>query len=505
MGILWRNRNIAWFALFLGFLTAGIAPAHSFQSARFEHAYHSTTMIDSTRKDHYTLGFADSAVDPAPAPASYDRSAVGSIHDLTLSFKGDLTDSQILDISEALHYRKYRPQDYRSASLSLHKYDYLDHLLSVKYGLTIGDSDAFQLEYRNNIFRAPEDLLGDYTANTGHIRFSHKIRRHSALSFSGRYEVRNYAGFDSADYEESLFAMEFSRFFAEKLHYRPVSTTSRGSLDTFSNYPNGLAARKAVDYYTDWAPNPADPEAGAKYLARVARGDIHVSLTGDVSRRRYTAIDHEYQQPRGVFRATYDPTRSVRLVLEDVYYQRRHDTESQFYLLHDHRSNRASLAGTYRPNRHWAHIITAANELFVYDQQTDRDFVLNTISWETFFHNSPHTVSLFLQDALTRQGQSRLYHPDSDRIQAVVAYAYALTESWTFDLKDEWIDHDIKRWEDVYTPSYVQNTWNAGFSAILDRRNSLELGYQNSRKTGRVYTHTNVTEKTLYLSWNATL
>jgi hypothetical protein len=504
--ILRRNGGtIGRLLVFLSAILLFPAAGYGFQTMKFDHSYHSSTMVDSTRKDYYTLSFTNTASDPTRVPSAFDRSAVGTVHDLTLTFKGDLTDSQILDLGESLHYRKYSPEDFTSSHLDLHKYSYLDHLFSAAYGVAIGTSDFFRADFRNNILMMSGDPLAEYSANSGHLRYSHRLQEHFALSFAGGYETRNYDNDDTADYEESVFSMELSRFFPEKYRYQPISSASRGARQTFSTYPNGLSARKAVDYYTDWSKNPGDPEPNAKYLQRVVRGDLHLSLTGDVRRRRQTAIDHEYQQPQGTFRAAYDAARTVRLLLENTYYQRTYDTESAYYHLFDHHSNRAALSGTYRPNHHWSHIISAANEFSSYDQRTDLDFVLNTISWESFFTNAPHTVTLFLQDSLTRYDQSRSYFSDSDRIQVLAAYALSLTDSWKFHLKDEWIDHDVKTFEDLCSYSYVRNTWNAAFANALDQRNTLELGYRNSRQMGGRYKHQDATEKCVYFSWNASL
>ncbi|MBI3040007.1 hypothetical protein HYY75_13320, partial [bacterium] len=210
--------------LFLAFLSQ----ADGADKFKFSGKYDTRSTVDDTRKDYAEVSYPDLTFVPVPVPKAYDKTFTSTINDLTLTLKGDLSPNQILDFNETLHYQTYRPEDYNAYSLDTYKYKYLDHLFDLTYGITFGKNDMFQLDYINNIYQVPIDNTLNYTSNKGKGKFNHKINKYSALAFEGGYEERKYPNYESYDYKETSFILDFSTFIPEKLRYRPVSSSSRG-------------------------------------------------------------------------------------------------------------------------------------------------------------------------------------------------------------------------------------------------------------------------------------
>lgn len=503
-----RKTWMVYFCLILALLIFA-SPGFASQKSKFESSYSSKLSVDSTRKEYYVLDY-DNDWNVIGIPKSYDKNFFSSTNDLYLSLKNDLSKTQVLDFSETLHYQRYRPEDFEGVALDISRYTYVDHLFQMTWGLTLGKKDALQVDYLNNIYRIPVDELSEYISNTGKARFNHKVNENTSLGFEGDYEFREYVNDKSSSYRETTAIIEFSKFFPEKIRYRPISRSMRGTRETFENSPNGLSARKAVDYYTNWTPDPNDPDSQAKYIPYVTRGDLSLTLTGDYRERDRHNINQKYKQPNFIVKIKYTANPQLQITLDDTYYIRKYDTSTQalrdYWFLYDHRSNHFSLSGTWQPNRRFTHILSGTNEFYSHTDETLQDYILNTFSWETYFSEGRHNASLYLADTLTRYGAPREYYPDNDSLRAIVSYDYTLSNKWVFHLKDEWMDYDVKKYEDPYSySSYVINTWKAAFETYLDKHNSLELGYQNKREKHAQYYMNDITEKTLYFTWNASI
>lgn len=470
-------------------------------SFKFESRWESRSSVDTTRKQYADVEYPDLTMTPVTVPKEYDKNFVSSINDLTLTLKGDLSPNQFLDFKEILHFQTYRPEDYDSFSLDSYRYRNLDHLFNLTYGISFGSSDFFQLDYFNNVYQIPIDNLWEYNSNMGKAKFSHRINQYTGLSLEGGYEEREYVNDRTSNYSEGSFVFDLSTFLPEKLRYRPIGNTVRGERSTFEKIPTGMATRKAVDYYTTWTRRPDDGEAEAKYLSDVMRGDLFLDFQADLRTRKRVNIDNGYFQPSGIFKATYDWSDKLKLHLEETYYQRKFDRESDLYYLYDHRSNKVTLGSTYQPDIRFTHILSFSNEYYDHFNRQDQDYLINSALWETFYSYGRSAASLNLKATMTRYGQPRAFYVDNNQFQAVFGYDYPITPKLVFHLKDEWVDTTYDVYEDLYFSSSVRNTWRVALERILSKQQGLEIGYQDKRETHRLFNANDITEKSLFLSW----
>jgi len=471
---------------------------------KFEGKFESKSYVDSTRKDYFALVYTNTSWDPIIVPKTYDKTFTGSIDDLSFTLKGDLSPTQILDFKENCHYQYYFPEDYQAYALDNYKYKYLDHQFNLTYGLSLGKQNAIQLDYFNSIYRIPIDNLGEYQSNVGKARFNHKINRNTSLAFEGDFEERVYPNDESSNYRDGALIVDFSKFFPERIRYRPVGSSSRGNKSTFENTPTGMATQKAVDYYTNWTTAPGS-EPQAKYVPQVVFGDLYINLTGDFRKRERWVIDNHYLQSQGTLKATYDADDNLKFSLEDIYYTRRWDTESDYYYLFDHSSNKVSLTATYKPDKKFSHILTGSSEFYKHTVHTEQDYTLNYFTWETYYYYGRNSISSYFKDAWQRYGNPRYYYPDSDQKFAIVSYDYQITKNFYLHLKDDWTRYDYINNEDVFYSSYTRNIWKVAFEKVLDKNNSLELGYQDKKERHKVYYSNDITEKSIYFSWIASI
>lgn len=483
-------------------LAFSLSPVLAKDMFKFQGTYKSHSTYDASRKDYFDVSYPDNTYIPLSTANSYDKAFMGSVNDLNFSLKGDLSTSQILDFNESLKYQYYKPEDYDSFALDNYKYTFLDHRLNVTYGLSLGKTDAIKLDYINSIYRIPMDPIQEYTSNQGKARFNHRINQDASLAFEGDFEEREYINDKASNYREAALVVDFSQFLPQNVRYRPVANSSRGDRATFEKIPTGVATQKAVDFYTRWTrPAKADPQE--KFLPIVVRGDLYVNLIGDFRVRDRTTLDNSYSQQSGILKARYDASDKLKFQLDETYYQRDYKNESTYYYLFDHSSNRASLSGTYKPDKLFTYVVTGSNEFYDHSAQKQQDYQVNSLTWETYYFLNRNSVSLYLRGSFTRYDQPRLYFPNSDQLQGILGYDYLLTKNFIAHLKDEWIDYRYLDFEDLFYSSYVRNSWKLSFEKILTKTQALELGYQNKRETHDVYTSNNITEKTLFFAWNS--
>ncbi|HNV72005.1 MAG TPA: hypothetical protein PKO06_20030, partial [Candidatus Ozemobacteraceae bacterium] len=467
---------------------------------KFDGKYHAKSTIDSTRKDYAEVLYPDYTGVGVTSPLAYDKTFVAYVSDMQLKLKGDLTPTQYLDFAETLHYQFYEPQDYKAYSLDSYKYRYVDHYFNMTYGIMLGTADAFKFDFINNIYRIPIDNYWDFTSNLGKVRFNHKVNVNTSLAFEAQYEERDYPNDASSDYQEGAVLVDFSTFLPEVLRYRPVGNSTRGEREPFQKTPTGMTTRKAVDYYTTWTKKPGQSEPEAKYLADVVRGDLALTLIGDLRSRNRTTLNNAYYQPSGILRGVYDASDKLKINFENTYYNRSYDRESDAYFLYDYSSNRFYLSGTHRPDTRFTYIMSWTNEFYDHDRVKEQDYHLNIFQLETYYTYGRSNASLVLKDTLTRYKYPRLYYADADLVQIIFGYDYPITKRFLFHFKDEWVDNDQKNNEDLLYSSYVRNTWRVALEKILSQVYSLEVGYQNKRERHEVFTANNITEKTLFFS-----
>lgn len=491
-------RLAAWGAVLAVFCGAVPAPAAKFSG---EWTYDSRMSVDSTRKDYAEVEYAEPDYTPVTKLKAYDKTFISSVNDLSFTLKGDLSERQFLDVKETLHYQSYRPEDYDAYSLDSYKYTTVDHLFNLTYGVSVGEADALQLDYYNNVYRIPIDNIWEYTSNRAKLRYTHRPGEYTGISMEGSYEEREYPNDRASNYQEGIVSLDLSTFLPEQIHYTPVGNTSRGDRSTFENIPTGIATKKAVDHYTNWTRRPGEPDPEAKFLARVTRGDLYLTLVGDLKTQKRTTIDNGFYQPSATLRASYEVDDRTKLMLEDTYYTRKHEDESDTYYLYNHTSNRVSLMGRHQASERLLHILTLTDERYAHTEHDDQDYTVDTFLWENYFSGGRTAASLNFQATLTKYGTPRLYYADSNQYQVVLGYDYPFTPTWLLHLKDEWIDMSYEEFEDLLYSSYVRHTWRVGVEKRLSTSQGLELGFQCKRERHGEFTANNITEKSLIFSW----
>lgn len=465
--------------------------------------YAGKTMVDSSRKDFVARRWDPLTLAEIRQDRTSDDTFVAYLTDLTCTLHGDFSSGQFLDIAETLHYRTFRPEDIRTFANTSGKFSLLDHLLNVTYAFSVGDVDVIRLDYLHNLYRLPSDSIWNYLAHKGKARYLHQINPNAGLEMAGSYEEREFSNQRQLNYQEAALTLEYSSFFPEQTSYKQISSSLRGDRHTFEQTPNGMSTRNAVDYYTTWSKKPDQEDADAKYLRRILRGDLYLSLRGDYRVRRLTQADNTYAQPSALLGLTYDMSEQLRITLEDIYYRRKYDRESPFDFYFDHDSNKVSLCTRHESQSRYIYQFTFSNEWFRHRTGNNQDYKINTGLLESFYHFGRSAASLALRASVTRYGQPRLFFPDLDEYQAVFAYDYPMTPSFLFHLKNEWTDRNYDDFADDLYSSHVRNIWRVSAEKTLSPSQSLEVGYQSHRERHRVFTANNLTDKSLFFSWNS--
>jgi len=325
------------------------------------------------------------------------------------------------------------------------------------------------------------------------------------MGFEGDFEDRSYQNDESSSYRERTMLIDYSHFFPEKIRYRPVSSATRGKKSTFEKTPTGMNSKKAVDYYTSWTTKPNDPEPQAKYIPQVVRGDLYINLTGDFRKRERYNIDNHYLQNLGTFKATYDANDKLKFNFEDTYYAKNWETESDYYYLYSQKSNKVSLSTTFKPDKMFTHIVTGSNEFYDHVTAVEQDYKINTLIWETYYYYNRTSAGLYYKTAWQSYGQPRDYYPTSVQRQGVFTYDYTLTKDFFLHLKDDWVNYDYLDNESIFYSTYTRNIWKLSFEKVLDKHNALELGYQDKREKHKNFYSNDITEKSVFLSWTASI
>lgn len=464
--------------------------------------YESYFSFDSSRKDYGTLTYQDLATSATEIRKLYDKNHLVSVNDMYFALKKDLGHTHFLDFKEFLHYRSYRPQDIYSISGSSYKYNFLDHLLNVKYGAAVTQFDVIELDYFHNLMQAPEADEWDYRSHRAKARYNHRINPDTALSMEGWYEEREYPNFNEDNYKEIVAAFDFSVLLPRKYGYRAVSSSSRGEKTVFEKTPNGLAARKAVDYYTDWTRHPDKDEDEAKYTRRQTRGDWYINFRGEVRSKNLTLLDNYYSQPSATLSSTYHFAENALVFLENRYYRRDHENESKLYSLYNHFSNRVFCSVFYAADGPLSYVFSVADEICRYSNKPENDHRMDSVGFETRFDKNSSIASLALRGDFRRYDISRILYSDCNDLRAIFGYDFYMTPSFIFHLKDEWADKTFKNeFEHYLYSSCVKNTWRIAFEKLLSESQSLELGYQYNKETHKKFQVNDVLEKTLFFNW----
>lgn len=484
--------------LFCALLPAVFAADDTF---RFKFDYDSRSVVDSTRRDWHDYVYSPTSAVPAFEKRQYDKTFVGGRSDLSLQILGDLNETHFLDIKENLYYRHYNNQEMYSRDYSSFKYRELDHLLNVTWGIAAGDHDYFQFDFRNNILDIPELDSLSYRSNFGSALMTHEFSGRTCFSLLGSYEERQHEKDFDNDFREARAGFEITSLIPGRNRYIPVANSTRGDRNYFASFPGAMAARKAVDYYTDYAVNPRDEDPRARYMKEKTRGDLFLKVFGGMGTRDITRVDNRFNQLNAGFAAAYEIADDMTLRLHDTYKKVDYRRESGAYFQHDYSSNYLALAADYDFSTNMSQTITFSDELQNHPAAPQENFRINALIYEGLYSFGRSRASVTLGGLRRRYDEKRTGYPDEDELRAGVGYDYLITDTIRFRMKSEFINLDYAEFEDYLFSSYNRNTWRIGVEKSLSQSNSLELAFQQNAEKHENFTQNNLEEKSLNLSW----
>ncbi|EKD84338.1 MAG: hypothetical protein ACD_39C00098G0003 [uncultured bacterium] len=463
--------------------------------------YDSRSVIDSTRRDWYENVYDPATVTPLITERQYDRTFFGSRSDLMFAVEGDLNETHFLDIKERLNYLHYNKEDVLSRDYTSFKYRELDHYLNVTWGIAAGDHDYFQFDFHNHYLDMPELENYSFRSNAGSALMSHEFSQRTCFNLTGSYEEREFENDLDANYSEARGGFEIVSLIPGRHKYTAVANSTRGDRSYFAAFPNGMAARKAVDYYTHYVVNPRDDDPRAKYIRQKTRGDLFLKVFADLSARDRNRLDNSFDQAAGGFEAAYEIAEDLTLRLRDTYRRVNYQRESGAYFLNDYSANFLSLAADYDYTENMTQTFTFIDELQSHPTTGAEDFRINSLIYEGFYTYGRSRASLVLSGLRRRYEQKRLLYPDEDESRAMVAWDYLVTDTVKFRMKSEFINREFINFEDELYSSHNRNNWRVGVEKSLSQSNSLELAFQLGSEKHETFRQNNLEEKSLHFSW----
>lgn len=487
--------------LIAALLWFSVAPLCASDNFKFEFDYDSRSFVESTRRDWNDYVYSTASTTPTFTSRQYDKNFMGSDSDLYFALKSDLNDTHYFDIKESLYYRHYNDSEPLSRDYSTFKYRELDHLLNVTWGIAAGDHDYFQFDYFNNVMDMPDLESLSYKSHKGNAQMTHEFNMRTCFSLSGMFEEREYDNDNNSSFREGRAGFEIvSRLPGHHL-YVPVAASSRGDREYFANFPGAMSAKKAIDYYTDYAVNPRDDDPRARYMRERRRGELFLKVFGDLSSREFTALDNKFSEVSTGFETAYDAAEDLTLRLRDTFRKTDYDRESPAFFHHDRQSNYLALALDYYYSANMAQTLTVTNELQKFSVAASENFKISALTYEGFFTSGRSRASLTMSALRRRYDEKRQYYPDEDEWRAVLGYDYLLTETLRFRMKSEFVDRDYLEFEDYLYSTHSRNAWRVGVEKSFSTSNSLELAYQENNERNELHTQNNVAEKSVGLSW----
>lgn len=468
---------------------------------RLEFDLDSRNSIDSTRKDYYRPEYQALATMPQFISDQYDQNFISSENDMFLAIRGDLNETQFLDFKEKLYFKHYNNEDYYSRAVNSRKHKEIDHELNLTYAIAAGDHDYFQLDFFNNYYDVAEFETWQVNANRGSGLFCHEFSEKTALSIEGAYEERQYDHDQELNYRQGEVKFEVVTYLRGRRKYVQLANSMRGNRSFFENFPNGMAARKAVEHYTDWTTSPEDDDPRAKYKAVKTRGDLYLRFYGDASTLERTRIDNRSTNAGVGLAAAYELSDDICLRLEDYYRKQDWRSESGVYYLYDNYTNRLSLGATFEYNPSLSQTITFVDEVQKNTNFAAENQRLNILKYEGLYAHGKTRGSIRFEGLRRRFDENRVLYPDEDELKVAAAYEYLLTEEVRFMLRSEYIDKDYIEFEDYLWSSYQRNIWRAAVEKILSANHSLEVAYQENSERHKNFQTNNIEEKSLNLSW----
>lgn len=497
------KRVLRWLrtAMMLAVLLQALPVSAADDVFKLELDYDSRSVVDSTRRDWYESVYDPASLTPAIVRRQYDRTFFGSRSDLFLAVNGDLSETHFLDIREQLNYLHYNKEDVLSRDYSSFKYRELDHHLNVVWGIAAGDHDYFQFDFNNRYLDIPEIESYGFRSNLGSALLSHEFSQRTCLNLLGSYEERLFEKDLDADYREARGGFEIVSLIPGRHKYTAVANSARGERAYFASFPNGMAARRAVDYYTDYVVNPRDDDPRARYIRQKTRGDLFLRVFADFSNRDRTRIDNSYNQAAGGFETAYEIADDLTLRLRDTYRKVDYQRESGAYFLHDYAANILSLAADYDYSENMRQTFTFIDEFHNHQTAAEEDFRINSLSYEGLYSFGRSRASVLVSGLRRRYDVQRFMYPDENELRALVGWDYLITETVKFRMKSEFIDREYLDFEDELYSSHSRNNWRVGVEKALSQANSLELAFQLGSEKHETFTSNNIEEKSLHFSW----
>ncbi len=496
------QKNLSFILLLITINLAFIAPVVAADDVfMLEFDLDSRNTIDSTRKDYFRPQYQVLASMPEFIAEQYDRSFLSSENDMFIAVRGDLNETQFLDFKERIYFLHYGEEDYYSRAVNSRKIKEIDHEFNLTYGIAAGDHDYFQLDFFNNYYDVDEFSQWQTKANRGSGLFCHEFSEKTALSIQGAYEERQYDNDAEENFRTGQVNFEVLTYIRGHRKFKQLANSTRGNRSFFENFPNGMAARKAVDYYTDWTTSPLDDDPRAKYKAIKTRGDLYLRFYGEASTLERTRIDNRSTNAGIGLGAAYELSDDICLRIDDYYRKQDWRNESGVYFLYDNTANRLSLSATWEYNPELSQTISFIDEMLKNSNVAAENQRINILRYEGFYANGKTRGSLRCEGLRRRFDENRRFYPDEDEFKIAAAYEYMITEQLKFQLRSEYIDKDYLNFADDIWSSYRRNIWRGAVEKILSRNHSLEIAYQENSERHEDFNINNVEEKSLNLSW----
>jgi hypothetical protein len=463
--------------------------------------FDSLNTFDSTRKDYNELLYDNTASAPRFVARQYDKSFLNTYNDMFLALRGDLNETQFLDIKETLGLVHYNEQDYYSRAKNGRKLKELDHELNVSYGIAVGDHDFFQLDYFNTYYDVAEFKEWQIRSNKATGLFCHDFSQKACFAVTGAYEEREYEFDPVSDYKEAEVGFELAGYISGKTRFVPVAASARGDRSYFENFPNGLSARKAVDYYTDWTKNPHDPDPRAKYQKIKTRGDLFLRLYADAHTQELTNLDNRSSGGGIGLEASYELAENLVFGLNNYYQKKDWKNESRANFLFDHYANVFSLSATWYSSENLQQTFRFIDEFVENDKFSDENYRTGILRYSGNYYAESSRLFINAQALRRRFDQNRSFYSDEDEISLSGGWHYNITDQILFKLRSEYIDTDYNNFENLYLASFIRTNWRAGIEKKLSQNHSLEVAYQENSENFDNFDGNNISEKSFNFSW----
>ena len=471
------------------------------ENTSFEGSAYIKAFVESTRKDYFDTVYSYGNPIPRYEKKQYDKSFYGTDSDLSFALKTDLSDVSFLDFKESAYIRHYNREDPFGLDYTSNKHNEIDHNFKATFGVAAGIKDYIQLDYINNIYDGGVFDSINYRSNKGQVLVSHDFDERTCLAFKGSYEEREYDTDNVLDYREGRAGFELSGIISGRSEYVQIANSSRGEKSTFEKVPGAMAARNAIDFYTNYVRNPRDDDPTAKYVLNQTRGEMYLRGYGEIAQRERTRLDTECNEIVGGFESVYKSTDNMRVRFNEVYTDRDYDRESNINDLHDGFSNYAAMTVDYDCSKNFTQSFTYSHEFYKYKHAANRNNKTNSVTYENLYCGKNYRTS-FLLGSVKREfySQDAAVGPDETERRVSFCCDYDIIKSLVFKFKAEYADLNYHDLEDEMFSNYKRKTWRIALEKGLGECLSFETAFQNNTEKHKVFGQNDIEEKTVGVS-----